>query len=185
MVADLSHSMFAVESRYTGRPHYNLNRLKVLVVDDCRFMCELLDCILKSFGIDHLKYAGDGTEAWPILGHFRPDIVICDWEMAPQNGPEFVRRLRHESDDENRFAHVIMLTAYSEKQRVMHARDIGVTEFLTKPVTARDLFSRLNSIIENPRPFIECPTYHGPDRRRVRSIAYNGVEKRHHDAVAV
>ena len=49
------------------------------------------------------------------------------------------------------------------------ARDSGVTEYLIKPFTAKVLLERVNEIVENPRSFVLCKNYIGPDRRRTSS----------------
>ena len=59
-----------------------------------------------------------------------------------------------------------MITGHTEKHRVEAARDAGVTEFLAKPITAHNLFSRIAEIVERPRAFVRCDSYFGPDRRR-------------------
>jgi hypothetical protein len=53
-----------------------------------------------------------------------------------------------------------------------------VTEILVKPVTAKDLLARIQTIIYIPRPFIDVPGYFGPYRRRKQDLAYFDVERR-------
>jgi hypothetical protein len=54
---------------------------------------------------------------------------------------------------------------------------MGVTEFLVKPISARNLYLRILETIDNARPFIRSQAYFGPDRRR-RAEAYEGKERR-------
>ena len=61
---------------------------------------------------------------------------------------------------------IIMITAHSERPRIIAARDAGINEFVMKPVSAKTLFSRLNAVIEHPRRFVRIEEYFGPDRRR-------------------
>jgi two-component system chemotaxis response regulator CheY len=72
------------------------------------------------------------------------------------------------------------MTGFSEKNRVIEARDAGVTEFLVKPFNTRDLYSRMLQIIEKPRQFVRADQYFGPDRRR-SSKQYIGPYKREND----
>jgi DNA-binding response OmpR family regulator len=74
-----------------------------------------------------------------------------------------------------------MITGHTEKSRVEAARDAGVTEFLAKPVTAHNLFSRIAEIVERPRPFVRCEGYFGPDRRRRQIEDYTGPWRRKED----
>ncbi len=81
-------------------------------------------------------------------------------------------------------APVIMITGHSTMKRVNEARDVGVTEFLSKPVTARGVLERINRVVENPRPFVRTGDYFGPDRRRRNDPAYEGPKRRASDGVA-
>jgi DNA-binding response OmpR family regulator len=71
-----------------------------------------------------------------------------------------------------------MVTGHSEHYRVVTARDAGVNELLVKPLSARALFTRIQTIIERPRPFIRTRSYFGPCRRRKKSAKYTGPERR-------
>jgi two-component system chemotaxis response regulator CheY len=76
---------------------------------------------------------------------------------------------------------IIMITGHTEKQRVEAARDVGVTEFLAKPITAHNLFARIAEIVERPRAFVRCDSYFGPDRRRRQIDDYAGPWRRKED----
>ena len=72
-----------------------------------------------------------------------------------------------------------MVTAYTELHHVITARDCGVNEYLAKPVSAKSIYSRLCSLVENERQFIRCHDFFGPDRRR-RTIEHGNQERRTH-----
>ena len=74
-----------------------------------------------------------------------------------------------------------MMTGFSSKIRVEQARDVGITEFLVKPFTSRDLYSRITQIIEKPRQFVDTGEFFGPDRRRRHIKDYEGPQKREAD----
>jgi DNA-binding NtrC family response regulator len=76
---------------------------------------------------------------------------------------------------------VIMITGHSTVRRVAEARDVGVSEFLSKPVTARGVIERINRVVENPRPFVRSGDYFGPDRRRREDPHYPGPHRRARD----
>jgi DNA-binding response OmpR family regulator len=78
----------------------------------------------------------------------------------------------------NTYIPIIMLTGKAERADVEAARDVGVTEFLVKPFSAKSLYERLVLVIENPRSFIISQTYVGPERRRRTDIPPNGNERR-------
>lgn len=88
--------------------------------------------------------------------------------------------MRTADDSPNPLVPIIMLSAYSERSRVTAARDAGVTEFCCKPITAKEMFSKIVAVINEPRPFIRTRTYFGPDRRRndPDKAIYKGPERR-------
>ena len=145
---------------------YDFHELNILVVDANRTMQSLQRSVLRAFGINRVTCFTDGEEACVSLEKEPQDIAVITWLMPPINGVDFTRRVRASSEDSIKYLPIIMLTAHSDKRRVLLARDAGVTEFLAKPFTAHALYSHIASIIEHPRPFIQCDAFFGPDRRR-------------------
>ena len=157
---------------------YNLERVNFLVVDDNKHMRALVKSILKALGVQNIFEAGDGADAFKELRHFPADVIICDWNMSPLDGMDFVRLVRTGKDSPNQLVPIIMLTGHTEMNRVLEARDSGVHEFLAKPISAKSLYSRIRAIIEQPREFVRTSMYFGPDRRRRQTDSYTGPERR-------
>lgn len=143
-----------------------LEKVRFLIIEDTVFIRELVRRILAVFGAVEIREAGDGTSAMRLLDGFDPDIIILDWEMRPMDGLTFVKEVRQGKAGPGTMIPIIMLSAYSEKERVVAARDAGVNEFVVKPFTANRLVNRIQSVIDRPRKFIKCEAYFGPDRRR-------------------
>jgi len=166
---------------------YDLERLSVLLVEDSPFIRSLLVNALRILGVGTIVTRDHGGEAIQFLQmvHENPmragvmgiDIVITNWEMSPVDGMMLLRWIRRHKDSPDRFVPVIMITAYSSKERVEEARLMGVTEFLTKPFTIRSLSEKLVLIIENLRQFVHTKDYFGPDRRR-QKLPFEGVDRR-------
>ncbi len=146
---------------------YQLHNLNVLLVDDDMSMRALIRDVLVAFGVSNIQTANDGTRAFEMLRSFAADIVIVDWVMRPMNGLEFLKQVRNANDTPNPFVPAIMLTAFSDLERVLQCRDAGITEFLAKPITPATLYSRIVSVIEDQRSFIRSEDFFGPDRRRI------------------
>lgn len=159
-------------------PDYDLERVRVLIVEDNPHMRRLVRTILTSLGIREVAVAEDGTAAIEALRRFDADIVVCDWEMQPMDGIALAREIRLGDDSPNPYVPIIMLTGHTAVQRVMTARDAGVNEFLAKPVSAAGLYNRIKAIVEQPRQFVRTPDYFGPDRRRRQDPDYDGEERR-------
>lgn len=157
---------------------YDIQDLKFLVVDDDTNMRYLISTILGSLGVKSTVTADSADRAFGLLFDFEADIIICDLRMDPQDGIEFTRMVRTHDNSPNCYVPIIMLTGHSERSAVVRAREAGVHEFLAKPVSAKKLYGKIRSIIENPRAFIRTEDYFGPDRRRRQDPKYDGPERR-------
>lgn len=156
----------------------SLEKVRFLVVDDNVYMVKLVKTILRGFGAEHVFEAKSGAEAFHCLKNDGIDIVILDYLMDGEDGVAFVQRVRTSPDSATPYVPIIMLTAHSDRRRVEAARDAGVTEFCSKPVTSAEMLKKVAAVIDHPRPFIRSDTYFGPDRRRRDDPAYAGQERR-------
>jgi len=141
----------------------------------------LLTEILRAVGVKHVYEANDGAEALQVMRSNPIDIIMSDLAMQPLDGIDFVRLLRNSPDSPNPMAPVIMITGHSTQKRVQEARDVGVNEFLSKPVTARGVLERIAQVVDNPRAFVRTSAYFGPDRRRRADPNYTGPRRRASD----
>lgn len=141
----------------------------------------LLSEILRAIGVRHVFEASDGAEALQLMRSHAIDIVMTDLAMQPLDGIDFVRLVRNSRDSPNPMIPVIMITGHSTMRRVAEARDVGVTEFLSKPVTARGVIERIGRVVDHARPFVRSGDYFGPDRRRRDDASYPGPYRRADD----
>lgn len=158
---------------------YDISNLSFLMVDDNHYMRSILKTMLSGFGARDVYEAGDVAEAFEIFRTRSIDIILTDLHMDTLDGSEFTHMVRTAKDSPNPFVPIIMLTAYTERHRVEQARDAGITEFLSKPICAKDLFLRVVSCIERSRHFVRESSFVGPDRRRSSKSAFEGEDRRH------
>lgn len=163
---------------------YNFKQVSVLVVEDNQPMNEMVQALLRAFGINVIYAAKNGEDGYKKFLEHKPDIIIADWMMKPVDGIMFTEKIRKNPTSPNPFVPIILMTGFSEKSRVLKARDSGVTEFLVKPFTARDLYKRIAQIIERPRQFVKTEEFFGPDRRRKEDEEYAGPMRRIEDSAA-
>jgi CheY-like chemotaxis protein len=147
----------------------NLTKAQILVVDQDSLMADVLRDTLTGMGFTQIIRIKSGREAIDLIRTRPIDILITEWDTPPLDGLSLIRTLR--KAELSRFAMLptIMLTSHTEQQDVVQARDVGTTEFLAKPFTAKTLHDRLKHVIDFPRDFIICEQYVGPDRRRTRA----------------
>lgn len=158
-----------------------LENISALILDDNAHMRGLLRVILTGFGVHKIDEAADGNEAFTMAVAGQHDIVFVDFKLGGIDGVDFCRRIRRDPASPNKYMPLIMITAYSERSRVLDAINAGVDEFLVKPVRAVDVANRVNAVIERRRPFVSGPDYFGPDRRRRDDPRHQGPWRRASD----
>src|ERR1700761_7901264 len=171
----------AMRGHGSGGAHVRFELLNILLVDDNHHMRVLLTEILRAIGVRQVFEANDGAEALHIMRSNQVDIIMTDLAMQPLDGLDFLRKLRNAPESPNPMAPVIMITGHSTQKRVTEARDAGVNEFLSKPVTARGVLERIARVVDSPRAFVRSEDYFGPDRRRHTDPSYNGPRRRASD----
>jgi two-component system chemotaxis response regulator CheY len=109
----------------------------ILLVDDSRVMRQLVRRTLRQAGYDvnKLAEADNGRDALEKLKEFRPDLVLCDWNMPVMDGHELLTRLR-QSGNRVPFGFV---TSESTPEIRAKAAGSGALFLLTKPFTSDDL----------------------------------------------
>lgn len=157
---------------------YRLENLRILIVDDNAHIRQLLRTVLSAVGVRNIDVAEDGVRGFESFCRLDYDLVFTDYEMEPISGIDLVELIRTSTKSPNPYIPVIMISAYSDQDRVQLARDHGVTEFLAKPFTVERLMSRMQTVIEEPRAFVKTDTYFGTDRRRQEDPSYMGPERR-------
>jgi two-component system chemotaxis response regulator CheY len=103
--------------------------VRALIVDDSAFMRQLIREALESLGIIIVGEANNGLEA---LSHYHahtPDLITLDVVMPDMDGLEFLTILREEDQATN----VIMVTAIDQRDSMLTAMTLGVTDFVVKP----------------------------------------------------
>ena len=124
-----------------------LAHLTVLLVEDEKTLATLLrDAIGDYFGSFELAF--DGQEGLEAVALRRPDLIITDITMPGMNGLEMSNRIREVYPD----LPIIILSAYSDKEYLLEAIDIGITKYLIKPFDPDDLLEAICALIEKIEP---------------------------------
>jgi len=105
-------------------------RIKVLIVDDHPvFRDGLRQCLEARKELQLLAAVGSGEEMWKALrAHGRPQIVLMDIEMPGDNGIELTKALAAKHPE----VRVVMLSAFSDTERVFSALKAGAVGYLLK-----------------------------------------------------
>lgn len=162
-------------------PPKPLEHLCVLLVDDNEFILTMLNAMLRSFGVVDVATAINGAEAIKQMQKRAFDVVLTDWRMPEMDGAELVAWIRKTPGVHNRAVPIILITSVNDRDAIISARDVGITEFIVKPVASDILRAKLDAVQRDGRRFIETPTFVGPCRRRRRNAPYFGSFNRHTD----
>ncbi len=120
-----------------------LDSLTILFVEDEK---ELRVALESAIGDEFAKFvvARDGDDGLKKFKKFKPDIVITDIMMPIRDGLEMARDIKHIS----RETPIIVLSAFSEKERLLKAIDVGIDKYLIKPIDPDELMLSVNYIAD-------------------------------------
>ena len=163
---------------------YNLEKLKVLCVDDSPYMIQILRTLLQALGVKTVHSIDPRRDVIGEIKVWRPDLIIMDHLMKPIDGLELIRMVRNLKGQAYRFVPIVLLTGNAHQEVVTQARFFsGADAVLVKPVSARRLHECLIALVESDRTFVETETYFGPDRR-VKDRPFEGGDRRGGAALA-
>lgn len=127
---------------------YDITKMKVLVVDDNDFMRDLVASMLREIGFREIVHAGDGEAALQKVRSEGPELILCDVDMEPMNGLDFVERMRRNQPPPAKQTPVILLTAHSDAEIVQRAIKLAVNAYIVKPVKRNQLEARIATVLE-------------------------------------
>lgn len=112
---------------------------KVMLADDEGIVIDSLKFILeKEFaGKCQIESAKTGRSVIELAEHFRPDIAIMDIQMPGINGIEAMREIK-KTNEKTVF---IVMSAYDKFDYAKEAINLGVLEYLNKPVDKKKIVS--------------------------------------------
>lgn len=119
---------------------------KIMLADDEGIMIDSLKFLItKEFGDEvEIEYAKTGRNVIELAEAFRPDIAIMDIQMPGINGIEAIRQIK-ERDPNIIF---IIMTAYDKFSYAREAVNLGVFEYLNKPINRSELIRVLREAMD-------------------------------------
>ena len=120
-----------------------LKEMKILLIDDDEWIRDSMRLFLEAEGCHllALETAEEGIEA---LMQESYDIVISDYKLPGMDGLEFLKHV-HECQP---LAKEILITAYRNKEIHEKATQIGVHDFIVKPISSGAIEASLSRVIE-------------------------------------
>lgn len=115
---------------------------KILIAEDDEISRKMLRRILLKDG-NEVTAVEDGLKALALLKNETPDILVTDWMMPDLDGSELTRRVR--ALNLPGYVYIILLTALTEKERIIEGLDAGADDYITKPYDKTELLARVRS----------------------------------------
>ena len=159
----------------------NLDRSRVLLIDDNPQALEALHAMFRGFGVRKQFKCGSGAEAMHVVKTQELDLIVIDSSMPDMDGYDFVRWLRRDAPDISKFTPVIMLTGHAARSMVEKSRDSGANFVVSKPFTPEILLQRVFWVAKDERQMVVAQAYVGPDRRFKNMGPPLGVKGRRRD----
>ncbi len=163
---------------------YDLSTFRVLIVEDSTFISSLMSSALNEMGVGKVYVAQGVTQGKEKILNYNAvassqniDVLILDWLMPDGMGVELLKWIRSHKSDTIKYLPIITCSAFANAELIEDSRDNGANEAMVKPVSADKLARRILYVIDRPRPYISCPSFFGPDRRR-KNEKFAGPDRR-------
>jgi len=121
-----------------------MDQYKILVVDDHPDNFRLIQTYFR----DEpwlIMGAANGQEALQTIVDNPPDLILLDLMMPRMDGFEVSRRLKN--DPHTRLIPIVMMTAFANSENKIKGIQIGVDDFITKPINFLELRTRVRSLL--------------------------------------
>jgi len=123
--------------------------IRVLIAEDHAVVRSgLLQLLGNVAEVEVVGAASDGEEAVAMAAAERPDVVLMDLEMPALDGIEATRRIRAADESVN----VVVLTAFSDRRRILDAIDAGAVGYLLKDAEPEELVRGLEAAARGESP---------------------------------
>lgn len=123
--------------------------IRVVLVDDHAMIRAGLEQLLDGTeDIDVVGTAANGDEALDVVRRVRPDVVLMDLQMPVMDGVEATRLIVAERLG----ADVLVLTTFSDAERILGALDAGAVGYLLKDADPEDVLEGIRSVSRGESP---------------------------------
>lgn len=123
--------------------------IRVMLVDDHAVVRGGLAQLVGAAGdMEVVGSAADGTEAVAVARTERPDVILMDLQMPGMDGVAATRAILAEEPA----AQVVVLTSYSDGERIIGALDAGAVGYLLKDADPEDILEGIRAVSRGESP---------------------------------
>jgi DNA-binding response OmpR family regulator len=121
-----------------------LKSLSILYAEDDLVIQNSISRILKMF-FKEVHIANDGNEALEIYQNNKIDVMMLDYVMPNLDGYQTAKFIR----EINKKIPIIIVSAYTDKEKLLNAIELNLIKYLEKPILHDDLINVFNSVISS------------------------------------
>lgn len=159
-----------------------LNACTILYVEDeLEIQANVAEFLRGRFKTVYL--AADGEKALELYHQHHPDVLLLDINLPKHSGLDVAKEIRQQDQT----VKIVMLTAYTEKEKLLAATELKLTKYLIKPVAPKVFKETLEilaqELTQNPSRFLSLNECYSWDRKleqlSLNSNVVNLTEKEH------
>jgi len=122
-----------IDPKEISLDHYDVEEIKVLVVDDSLMARNHIIRVLNNMGITQIIQAKDGKEGLTIFSESEEtfDLIVTDYNMPEMDGKELIEYIR--TGMGNAFIPILMVTSEENETRLSNIQQAGVSGICDKP----------------------------------------------------
>ena len=140
--------------------------IRVLLADDHAVVRSGLTQLLATVeDMEVVGAASDGAEAVTLALEERPDVMLMDLSMPNMDGIEAIGRVRAQNPD----ARIVVLTSFSDRERILDALDAGAVGYLLKDAEPDELVRGIRAAAAGESPIAPRAATELLQARRQRS----------------
>jgi len=128
----------------------NTSELTLLYIEDDNDLREQFMRVLKP-KFQEIYEASNGLEALALYAQYSPDMMLVDINLPKIDGLEVIEKVRKY----DKTTPIVILSAYSDQDKLLRAIRLGLSEYLIKPVAHKKLLSLLDTMASQNKTLLE------------------------------
>lgn len=125
---------------------YFKKHVSILIIDNLKEDCILLERYLKNLGYTNIRVAMDGFHGLQLIEEGLPDLILMDTDLPGISGMEMLLKLREKIISQELV--VLMISAYDHMENIVNCIKMGAIDFLSKPFNQDLLKVRIEACVQ-------------------------------------
>ena len=145
----LRASIEYIDPQEISLEHYDIENVRVLVVDDSALARKHISRVLNNMGIVKITQAENGREGLETFGRDEHafDLIVTDYNMPVMDGRQFIEQIRQVMG--NSSIPILMVTSEANETRLGNVHKAGVSAICDKPFDPLTVKEMLYRVLEN------------------------------------